>query len=80
MWCAPGGVLAGGGSRLIGLFVVWIWWICQATHQLGLIGHVTLLSEGVVALIVGGKVAALITQSAGLFFGRQRCIAVSALI
>ncbi|PHN30117.1 hypothetical protein AO240_09575 [Pseudomonas sp. ICMP 460] len=62
------------------LFVVWIWWICQATHQLGLIGHVTLLSEGVVALIVGGKVAALITQSAALFFGRQRCIAVSALV
>jgi len=70
----------------------WWWqpidWVIRRLDLVDLPGHtsawpdraVTLLSEGVVALIVGGKVAALITQSAALFFGRQRRIAASALI
>jgi hypothetical protein len=71
MWCAPGGfawlVVAAVWWLL---FVVWIVWVSQSAHQLGLVLHVTFLAQGVVTPVVDRKEAALIAKTVECFLGR----------
>jgi hypothetical protein len=51
------------------LFVFWIGRIDQPAHQLGLVRPATFFTQGVVASVIGRKLAALTAKTVGRFLG-----------
>jgi len=71
MWCAPSifAWLVVAAVRWL-LFVVWIGWVRQSAHQLGLVLHVAFIAQCVVTPVIDRKKAALTAKAVGCFLGR----------